>query len=107
MAQKPQVSIIVISYNTREMTLACLASVYAETRQPFELIVIDNASTDGSAEAIAAAFPTADFPNLTLVAETTNHGFGPAHEVALRHVTTDWLLLLNPDTVILDGALDE
>ena len=55
----PELSIIVISYNTREMTLACLASVYAETKTPFELIVVDNASPDGSAEAIAEAFPEA------------------------------------------------
>lgn len=103
---EPQVSIIVISYNTREMTLACLASVYAETLTPFELIVIDNASTDGSAQAIRDAFPADTHPNLTLIAETENHGFGPAHRLALPHVSTDWLLLLNPDTVVLDGALD-
>lgn len=102
----PEVSIIVISYNTREMTLACLESVFAETRTPFELIVVDNASTDGSARAIAKAFPPESHPNLKLIAETENHGFGRAHEVALRHVTTDWLLLLNPDTVVLDRALD-
>ena len=52
----PQISIIVISYNTREMTLECLRSVVDETTLPYELIVVDNASTDGSAEAIAAAF---------------------------------------------------
>ena len=58
-APDPVVSILVISYNTREMTLACLASVVAETAVPYELIVLDNASADGSAEAIAAAFPQA------------------------------------------------
>ena len=51
------VSILVISYNTRAMTLDCLASVVAETTVPHELIVLDNASPDGSAAAIAAAFP--------------------------------------------------
>ncbi|MEM9969493.1 MAG: glycosyltransferase family 2 protein [Pseudomonadota bacterium] len=102
----PEISIIVISYNTREMTLACLASVYAETRTPFELIVVDNASTDGSAEAIAEAFPAADYPNLTVIAETTNHGFAPAHDIALPHASAPWLLLLNPDTVVLDRAID-
>jgi len=68
----PEASIVVISYNTRDMTLACLASVYAETRTPFELIVVDNASTDGSAEAIRAAYPADTCPNLTLIAEDTN-----------------------------------
>ncbi len=97
----PLLSIIVISYNTREMTLACLASLYAETSLPFELIVVDNASTDGSAEAIAKAFPQA-----LLIAEDTNHGFAPAHDVALPHATAPWLLLLNPDTVVLNKAVD-
>ena len=97
----PVVSIVVISYNTREMTLECLRSVYAQTQLPFELIVVDNASTDGSAEAIAA-----EFPDLHLIAETTNHGFAPAHDIALHHATAPWLLLLNPDTVVLDGAVD-
>ena len=55
--RRPVVSILVISYNTRAMTLDCLASVVAETTVPYELIVLDNASPDGSAAAIAAAFP--------------------------------------------------
>jgi len=98
----PEISIVVISYNTRDMTLACLASVHAETRTPFELIVVDNASSDGSAEAIAEAFPDA-----ILIAERRNHGFAPAHRIATAHATAPWLLLLNPDTVVLDGAIDK
>lgn len=98
----PEISIVVISFNTRDMTLACLASVHAETRTPFELIVVDNASTDGSAEAIAQAFP-----DTILIAETRNHGFAPAHRIAIEHATAPWLLLLNPDTVVLEGAIDK
>ena len=98
----PILSIVVISYNTREMTLACLASVYAQTETPFEVIVVENASSDGSAEAIAKAFP-----QVRLVAETTNHGFAPAHDIAVPMVRAPWLLLLNPDTVVLDRALDK
>lgn len=98
----PELSIVIISYNTREMTLDCLASVYAQTTTPFEVIVVDNASTDGSAEAIAAAYP-----QVTLVAERDNHGFAPAHSIAVPLSRAPWLLLLNPDTVVLDGALDK
>ncbi|MDE3120769.1 MAG: glycosyltransferase family 2 protein, partial [Paracoccaceae bacterium] len=98
----PQLSIIVVSYNTRDMTLACLASVFAQTRTPFEVIVVDNASTDGSAEAIGAAFP-----QVRLMAETTNHGFAAAHRLAVPVARAPWLLLLNPDTVVLNGALDK
>lgn len=104
----PQVSIIVVSYNTREMTIDCLKSVYAETTEtPFELIVVDNASSDGSAEAIREAFPASRFPNLKLMAETTNYGFAPAHHIARPHCNGHLMLLLNPDTVVLDGALDK
>ena len=103
----PKLSIVVISYNTRELTLACLGSVFEQTTTPFELIVVDNASSDGSAEAIRQAFPKAEYPQLTLIAEATNHGFGPAHAVAVPRASAPWLLLLNPDTVVLDGALDK
>ncbi|MEO9863467.1 MAG: glycosyltransferase family 2 protein [Yoonia sp.] len=98
----PILSIIIISYNTRDMTLACLASVYAQTQTPFEVIVVDNASSDGSADAIAAAYPQA-----TVLVETHNHGFAGAHHIAMPHATAPWVLLLNPDTLVLDGALDK
>ena len=97
----PDISIVIISYNTRQMTLDCIASVYDQTVTPFEIIVVDNASSDGSAEAIARAYP-----DITVIAETENHGFGPAHEIAERHASAPWLLLLNPDTVVLNGAID-
>jgi GT2 family glycosyltransferase len=97
----PVFSILVISYNTRDMTLACLRSIIAETQTPHEIIVLDNASTDGSAMAIAA-----EFPAITLLAETQNHGFARANNIAAKHAKGAFLLLLNPDTVVLDGALD-
>lgn len=98
----PQVSILVVSYNTREMTLACLRSVVAETQATYELIVIDNASSDGSAAAIAA-----EFPDIKLLAETENHGFAKANNIAAKSATGTHILLLNPDTVVLDGAIDK
>lgn len=101
MISRPQVSIIVISYNTREMTLECLRSVVAQTSIPYELIVVDNASNDGSAEAIAA-----EFPDIKFLPETENHGFALANNIAVTHATTDYVLLLNPDTVVLDQAID-
>ena len=101
LALSPALSVIVVSYNTRAMTLDCLASLRDETRADFETIVVDNASTDGSAEAIAAAFP-----EMVLLAETANHGFAGANNLAARRARGEYLLLLNPDTLVLDGAVD-
>jgi GT2 family glycosyltransferase len=97
----PALSVIVVSYNTRAMTLDCLASLREQTRADFETIVVDNASTDGSAEAIAGRFP-----DMTLMAETANHGFAGANNLAARRARGEYLLLLNPDTLVLDGAVD-
>ncbi len=97
----PRLSILVISYNTRKMTLACLRSIAAETRVPHEVIVVDNASDDGSAAAIAA-----EFPRVTLLAEAENHGFARGNNLAATRARGDYLLLLNPDTVVRDGAID-
>ena len=69
----PEISILMVSYNTREMTLAAIQSVVRETTVPFEIIVIDNASTDGSAQAIAA------HPGrVRLIARDDNIGFARA-----------------------------
>ncbi len=98
----PLLSIIVVSYNTRAMTMACLASVMAETRDaPYELIVVDNASSDGSAAAINALGD-----RVRLIPLTENIGFARANNLAARSARGELLLLLNPDTVILDGAID-
>jgi len=100
-ADGPNVSILVISYDTRAMTLDCLASVVAETRVPHELIVLDNASPDGSAAAIAAAFP-----GIRLIASPENLGFARGNNVAAREARGEYVLLLNPDTLVLDRAVD-
>lgn len=98
----PELSIIIVSYNTREMTLACLRSVIEETRETsYEVIVVDNDSQDGSAEAIAA-----EFPEITLYAERDNHGFAGGNNLAIKRSRGHYVLLLNPDTVVLDGAID-
>lgn len=99
----PDLTIVVVSFNTRELTLACLASVFEETRAtPFELIVVDNASSDGSADAIDAAFGA----RLRLVRSAENLGFAAANNLAAQSARGRLLLLLNPDTVVLDGAID-
>ena len=100
-APSPLVSVIVVSYNTRDMTLDCLRSVRSETTVPYELAVLDNASSDGSAEAISDAFP-----DVFLLSESHNHGFAKANNIVAAQVRGKYLLLLNPDTIVLDGAID-
>lgn len=97
----PVVSVIVVSYNTCPMTLECLRSIEDQTTVPYELIVVDNASPDGSAGAIEKRFPAA-----LVMAESSNHGFAIANNIASRRATAPYLLLLNPDTVVLDHAID-
>jgi N-acetylglucosaminyl-diphospho-decaprenol L-rhamnosyltransferase len=96
-------SILVVSYNTRDLTLACLRSIFQQTTGcTFELVVIDNASKDGSPEAIAE-----EFPNITLIRPRMNLGFAGANNLAAQHASGQYLLLLNPDMVVLDGAIQK
>lgn len=102
-ASAPDLSIIVVSFNTRDYTLACLRSVREQTRGvDYELLVVDNASRDGSAEAIAREHPEA-----RLFALDENLGFGRANNLAAREARGRRLLLLNPDTLVLDGAVQK
>lgn len=99
----PVVSVLIISYNTRELTIAAIEAVFAQTtRTPFEIIVVDNASEDGSAQAIEEAFGD----RITLIKRQDNLGFAGANNLAATHATGQLLLLLNPDTVVLDHAID-
>ena len=100
--QPPVVSIIVVSYNTRDLTLKCLETVFEQTTVPFELIVLDNASSDGSADAIEQRFGD----RIRFIRSDTNHGFAKANNIASKDARGEWLLLLNPDTEVLDHAID-
>lgn len=96
------VSILIISFNTIEMTRTCLQSVYEETNDAsFEVIVVDNSSHDGSAAMIQCEFPQA-----RLHALDDNLGFGRANNLAAQDASGDYILLLNSDTVVLNGAID-
>lgn len=96
------VSILVVSYNTRALTLDALRSVFDETRDvSFEVIVVDNASSDGSADAISKAYP-----GVRLIALNRNIGFAAANNLASTLASGRYILLLNPDTLVCDQAID-
>lgn len=96
------VSVIVVTHNTRQMTIECIRSILEQTTHvKYELIVFDSASTDGSSEAIRERFPT-----VKLISSAENVGFGKANNIAATVAQGRRLLLINPDTVVLDRAID-
>lgn len=96
------ISILMVSYNTRAMTEAALASAVAATRRTsYEIIAVDNASEDGSA-AMLMAHPS----HPKVIALPDNVGFADGNNIAARSARGRYLLLLNPDTLVHDGAID-
>lgn len=95
------ISIIIVNWNTRQLLLDCLASIYRTVRSlSLEIFVVDNGSCDGSVEAVAAAFPL-----VNLIENKKNLGFARANNVALKKMKGNYALLLNSDTVLLDNAV--
>jgi GT2 family glycosyltransferase len=96
------VSIVIVNWNTRELLGNCLASIISETRKAtYEIIVVDNASADGS-----ASMCEQDFPRVTLIANKANRGFAAANNQGMAIAAGRYILLLNPDTIVLEQAID-
>jgi GT2 family glycosyltransferase len=94
------VSAIVVSFNAREPLLACLRALHDQRERLLEVIVVDNASADGSAAAARQAFPSA-----RVIDSPANEGFARANNRALREVAGRYVLFLNPDAELRPGAL--
>jgi len=96
-------SIIIVNWNVKDLLEKCLTSIYKETQDiDFEVIVVDNASADGSVEMVKEKFPQAK-----LIANKENKWFAGGNNQGLQMAQGDLILLLNPDTVVLDGAVDK
>ena len=101
-ASPPLVSIIVINYRTRELTLECLRSVARETEGfDYEILLVDNASNDGIMEAVAR-----EMPQVRRIPLAENVGFARGNNIAAEQARGKYLLLLNSDTLILDRAIE-
>lgn len=109
----PLLSINIVSYNTKKITIDCLNSILRsvklawltdEPQKDIEIVVIDNASTDGSQEAIIEFSKTSFLP-IKLVSNTENLGFGKGHNKVAKESSGELLLLLNTDTILMKDAL--
>lgn len=95
-------SIIVINYNTNQLTKNCIQSIIDTTEDvEYEIIVIDNHSTKENPEEIAMAFPI-----IKLIINNENIGFGQANNQGLKYAKGNYVLFLNSDTIVLEGCLD-
>jgi len=101
-----KLSIIIVNWNTKELAIKCVDSVLRERPDfDFEIIVVDNASRDGSAEALSEKFGHS--ANITIIKSATNLGFGKACNKAFEKSSGEFVLFLNPDARVLPGALFE
>ena len=98
----PSVSIIIISFNTLELTRKCLASVRLLSAAPLEVIVVDNASSDGSAGMVKS-----EFPEVRLIENEANAGFARANNQAMGIATGEFVWLLNSDTEAAPDSLGQ
>jgi GT2 family glycosyltransferase len=96
-------SIIIINYKSAHHVLACVESIYNETKDhSFEIIIVDNDSKDGSEEKIKSSFPVINW-----IQTGYNAGFARANNAGIRKAAGKYVLILNADTIIMDGALDK
>lgn len=97
---QPEVSIIIVSYNTEDLIGNCIRSVIAEEDCDKEIFIVDNGSTDGSVTYLQGAFPM-----VFVVANGKNKGFAAANNQVLHQCRGRYVFFLNPDTILSKGAL--
>lgn len=97
------VSVIIVNWNTRDILRGCLKSIYEQTKgMGFEVIVIDNASSDSSAQMVKQ-----EFPQVILIENSKNRGFAAASNQGIVVAQGRYILLLNSDTIICDNAIEK
>ena len=97
------ISVIIINWNAKKLLEKCLASVYATINFcNFEVIVVDNASSDGSVKMLER-----DFPQVITIANKKNRGFGAANNQGFAIMKSEYALLLNTDAVLTPGAVEQ
>ncbi len=97
----PRMAVVVVSYNARDDLLGCLASIRRAATPAPPMVVVDNGSTDGG-----PALARAEFPEVDVVVDAANRGYGAGANLGARRTDTPYVLVLNSDTVLAPGALD-
>lgn len=96
-------SIIIVNYKTAQLVIDCIETVFAQTKEnSFEIIVVDNDSGDNSKERILSKFSSVQWLEMGY-----NSGFARANNAGIKMAKGEFILLLNGDTIVLDGALDK
>lgn len=99
--QRPKLAIIIVSWNTQDLTRKCITSILrAEHNFELEVLVVDNASSDGTQAMVAA-----EFPQVKLIANTENMGFGRGCNEGLKNTQAENIFFLNPDAEVEPKAL--
>lgn len=99
---KMKVTIIIPNYNGKHFMEPCLASLKEQTCQDYKVLVVDNASTDGSLE-----YMKEHYPKIEVIALDKNYGFSKAVNVGIQHSTTPYVILLNNDTTVDPHYVEE
>lgn len=94
-------SIIIVHYNTFELTQKCIASIYAYTRNSFEVIVVNNSDTDRPIEELKT-----EFPEITIIHPNENLGFAKGNNLGIQQAKGRYILLLNSDTELTSNSID-
>ncbi len=95
------VSVIIVNYNTYDLLINCINSIYDQTKDvSFEIIVVDNASSDGSENKVKE-----NFPEIIFIQSEENIGFGRANNLGIERAEGKYVFLLNSDTILLNNSI--
>ena len=103
MPQTPDVSVVIVNWKVKDLVARCVASLLEHTRHlPLEIFVVDNDSGDGSVEALRAVFP-----EIHVIANAQNLGFGKAQNIGIRRSQGKYVCILNPDTEFSEDSMQK
>jgi len=102
MMEDPEVSIIIVTYNSRNYLQSCIESIYKQRFFSYEILIVDNCSTDGTVEYIQNTFPS-----VKVIRSEQNKGYGAGNNLGVDHARGKNVVILNPDTIVEDNWLSE